>query len=203
MDTDKTRFSFRWMPRSVDDVASGNYIGDTIRCTDGHGTELIFTIREKDKVEFTKCKGVASDGRVTIPSIIPFLFRHEENELRISFRVVSIGERAFYFYNCSSLKEISIPDSVITIGDEAFYRCSFLKRIIIPTSVTSIGSRVFSGCASLAKIVIPDSVRSIGRWAFDGCESLKEITVDGNNPVYDSRDNCNAIIETVSGRLIR
>ena len=150
MDTDKPRFSFQWSPRSVEDVASGQYIGDTIRCTDGRGSELTFTITGSDEAELTECKGVATDGRVTIPSKIPFLFRHEEDELRLSFRVVSIGEKAFY-------------------------ECSSLTRIIIPASVTSIGVSAFSGCKAFAEIVIPASVTEIGDWAFDGCTSLKEI----------------------------
>ena len=181
MDTDKTRFSFRGVSYSVEIVASGEYIGDNFKCTDERGTVLIFTITGRYEVELTECKGVATDGRVTIPYTIPFLFRHEEDELILSFRVVSIGESAFSKYLCrSSLKEISIPDSVISIGDDAFLDCKSLARIDIPNSVTSIGS-----------------------WAFSGCCVLEEISVDSDNPVYDSRDNCNAIIETATGRLVQ
>ena len=178
MDTDKLRFSFQWSPRSVEDVASGEYIGDNIKCADGRGSELIFTITGRDEVKVTKCEGVASDGCVTIPSKIPFLFRHGEDEIRLSFKVVSIGEEAFYV--CRSLKEISIPDTVTTIGYRSFCFCTSLAKIVIPASVTSIKSNVFYGCTS-----------------------LKEITVDGDNPVYDSCDNCNAIIEKTSGCLIQ
>ena len=204
MDTDKPRFSFRWMPRSVEDVASGKYIGDTISCTDGRGTMLIFTITGRYEVELAECKGVATDGRVTIPYAIPFLFRYEENELRLSFRVVSIGESAFSKYLCSSsLKEIIIPDSVTSIREGSFERCRSLARIDIPESVTTIGGKAFKDCESLKEIIIPGSVTSIGMGAFSGCGVLEEISVDSDNPVYDSRDNCNAIIETAIGRLVQ
>jgi hypothetical protein len=54
----------------------------------------------------------------------------------------------------------------------------------------------------LESIVIPDSVTSIGEDAFYECSSLKSIIVSPGNAVYDSRDNCNAIIETSTNRLI-
>ena len=97
---------------------------------------------------------------------------------------------------------IIIPDGVTSIGDWAFKRCSSLKSIVIPESVTSIGDRAFALCDSLESIVIPDSVTSIGNMAFAHCSSLESIIVSPDNPVYDSRDNCNAIIETSTNRLI-
>ena len=69
-------------------------------------------------------------------------------------------------------------------------------------SVTSIGSGAFHGCSSLTSINIPSSVTSIGEGAFESCSSLASISVDAGNKVYDSRNNCNAIIETESNTLI-
>jgi hypothetical protein len=68
--------------------------------------------------------------------------------------------------------------------------------------VTSIGKLAFSRCSSLTSITIPSSVNSIADGAFAGCENLTQIQVALDNPVYDSRDNCNAIIETSSNTLI-
>ena len=81
------------------------------------------------------------------------------------------------FSNCCSLKEITIPDSVTSIGYEAFFNCESLEEIIIPDSVTSIGNGAFRECDSLEEITIPDSVTSIGDEAFHYCHSLKEITI--------------------------
>ncbi|MBR2715782.1 MAG: leucine-rich repeat protein [Ruminococcus sp.] len=68
--------------------------------------------------------------------------------------------------------------------------------------VSSIGYCAFSPCYSLTSITIPNSVTSIGSCAFNNCNSLTSIKVDSNNKYYDSRDNCNAIIETSSNTLI-
>ena len=115
--------------------------------------------------------------------------------------ITKIGHRAFY-YNCSSLTTITIPDSVTEIGELAFYRCSSLKAFYgkfasednrclivdgilnsfapaglteytIPDSVTLIGEAAFCECTSLTSVTIPDSVTLIGETAFGECTSLK------------------------------
>ena len=75
-------------------------------------------------------------------------------------------------------------------------------EITILDSVTSIRNSAFWDCSGLTSIVIPDSVTSIGEDAFEGCSGLTSISVDVNNPKYDSRNNCNAIIETETNILI-
>ena len=67
---------------------------------------------------------------------------------------------------------------------------------------TSIGEMAFYGCSSLTSCTIGSDVTSIGEMAFDGCTSLISITVDSSNTVYDSRNNCNAIIETSTNTLV-
>ena len=91
---------------------------------------------------------------------------------------------------------------VTSIGDGAFEYCLNLTSITIPNSVTSIGNHAFEGCTSLTSITIPNSVTSIGYCAFYNCPSLTSIVVDSNNKYYDSRNNCNAIIETSTNTLI-
>ena len=106
------------------------------------------------------------------------------------------------FADCSSLTSVTIANSVTSIGGWAFKGCSSLASITIPNSVTSIGGGAFEGCSSLASFTIPNSVTSIGIAAFARCSQLTSIIVQAGNPMYDSRDNCNAIIETATNTLI-
>ncbi len=89
--------------------------------------------------------------------------------------VISIGENAFA--QCDSLASIDIPNSVTSIGDWAFSYCKSLTSIVIPNSVTSIGDKTFIGCESLTSIVIPNSVITIGDSAFSSCSTLTSVTI--------------------------
>jgi len=120
--------------------------------------------------------------------------------VEISNSVTSIGSYAFY--DCRGLTSVTIGNSVTSIGNYAFDGCSGLTSITIPNSVTNIGDYAFDGCSGLTSITIPNSVTSIGYGAFSGCRSLTSISVDNGNEEYDSRDNCDAIIETASNTLI-
>ena len=73
---------------------------------------------------------------------------------------------------------------------------------IIPNTVVAIGNTAFNGCTKLSSINIPSSVASIGSYVFNGCSGLNHITVEDGNSIYDSRNNCNAIIRTSDNTLI-
>ena len=124
-------------------------------------------------------------------------------ELQYFTGLASIGSEAFY--NCSNLSgSLYIPNSVTTIGYYAFRNCSgFTGSLTIPNSVTTIGDNAFYGCSGFTgSLTISNSVTSIDSWAFAGCSGLEQIIVNSENTVYDSRENCNAIIETSSNSLI-
>lgn len=102
---------------------------------------------------------------------------------------------------CGGLNTV-IPDSVTAIGDYAFALCEYLETITIPGSVTRIGNHAFSGCRSLISVTIPSSVTYIDKDAFSDCHSLGTIKVEEDNKVYDSRGNCNAIIDSKTNTLL-
>ena len=128
------------------------------------------------------------------------IFGSQVTQYIIGDNVKGIGDYAFFF--CYGLTSITIPNSVTSIGSETFYGCSSLTSVTIPNSVTSIGERAFDGCYGLTSITIPNSVTSIGDAAFAGCYGLTSIVVENGNAKYDSRDNCNAIIETATNTLV-
>ncbi|MBR5036404.1 MAG: leucine-rich repeat domain-containing protein [Prevotella sp.] len=131
-------------------------------------------------------------GNVVIPSSVDYEGK--------TYLVTSIGYRAFSY--CSGLTSVTIPNTVTSIGEAVFAYCSDLTSVTVPNSVTSIGDRAFLSCSSLTSVTIPNSVTSIGSNEFSLCTSLTIIKVDEGNTVYDSRDNCNAIIEKASNTLI-
>ena len=120
--------------------------------------------------------------------------------LTISNGVISIKNSAFH--GCTSLSSVTWGNTVESIADYAFAQCISLTNITFPNSVKAIEGEAFSQCENLTSLHIPKSVTSIGRRTFNLCSNLNSITVDSENQVYDSRDNCNAIIETSSNTLV-
>ena len=99
----------------------------------------------------------------------------ELENISIPSSVIHIGDCAFA--NCPKLIKINIPTGVTNIGKGAFKKCTGLTSIDIPTNVTSIGGSAFSGCTGLTSIDIPINVTSIGDDAFDGCTGLTSIDI--------------------------
>ena len=129
-----------------------------------------------------------------------FGFCSDITSVTVPSSVTIIGACAFS--NCYNIESITLLGAVTTIGHEAFISCNRLSSFTIPNTVSNIGYDAFMACYDLASIFIPASVTSIGYGIFSSCHNLTSITVDENNPVYDSRGNCNAIIETSDNELI-
>ena len=128
-----------------------------------------------------------------------YVYKDNISNVIIKFGITTIGDNAFYGY--TSIASIEIPNSVTNIGYYAFMNCSSLTSARIPNSVNTIERGAFARCG-FTTIEIPSSVTSIEEGAFFACSKLASITVDENNSVYDNRNNCNAIIETKSNKLI-
>lgn len=153
-------------------------------------------------------------GEVIVPESV--------NYDNVTYSVVSVGSYAFY--NCLMLTSVDLPSTVTSIGERAFAECSALAQVVIPNTVESMGYGAFGGCRSLTHvdfpssltelvdevfcssgltdILIPAAITSISSTAFMGCVDLATIAVDAANPVYDSRDQCNAIIDTETDKLV-
>ena len=134
---------------------------------------------------------VKYSGDIIIPESIAFE--------GTTYSVTSIGNSAFM--DCTNLTSISIPESVTSFEKGVFYGCIGLTSITIPSGMNTIGPSSFMGCTGLTSITIPKSVKEIGVESFSGCISLQSMIVEDGNTVYDSRQNCNAIIETSSNTL--
>ena len=138
------------------------------------------TITFIDGAAFSDCRSLTS---ITLPEGIP-----------------SIGD--WFFDNCTGLTEIVIPSSVTAIGQYAFEGCLNLQSVTLPEGLTSIGNGAFMNCNAFTSIVIPSSVTSIGVSAFAQCSNVTSVVVEQENSTYDSRENCNAIIEKSTNKLI-
>ena len=178
------------------------------------------------KYAFASCSGLTS---VTIPNSVSYIGEGAFfgcsglTSMTIPNSVTSIGDLVFYgcsgltsvtisnsvtsigygvFYGCTGLTTMTIPNSVTSIGDSAFSGCSSLTTVTIPNSVTSIGKYAFHNCSGLTSVTIGNSVTTVGKYAFADCSGLTSVVVDKNNGTFDSRDNCNAIIETSTNKLV-
>ena len=108
----------------------------------------------------------------------------------------------YTFENCAEFHSVVIPASVTEIGFKAFHNCTALQNVVISEGVTKIGHNAFSGCSSLRCIEIPASTTTIEWGILNDCPALESIKVAEGNPVFDSRNECNAIIRTESNELI-
>ena len=156
-----------------------------------------------------------------VKSIGPYVFKDCKNLLTVTGMsgVTSIGEEAFY--GCKKLELFDIPSQVEAIGEAAFKGCANLTSIVIPGTVKTIKENLFSGCVNLKDVTISEGVQRIELDAFENCKSLTEIFIPASltdihlhpfrycsnlasikvatdNPMFDSRDDCNAIMSSTN-----
>ena len=172
-----------------------------------------------------KIKRVIIEEGVT--SISSYAFNDCNNLTNVTIPNSVTSIESFAFSGCQSLRYITIPNTVMYIGNEAFndtkwyynqpygpiyighilykYKEGYIPantNIVVKEGTTLIVGSAFSGCSGLTSITIPESVINIGEKTFEGCSGLTSIIVQQGNTKYDSRSNCNAIIDKESNTLI-
>ncbi len=192
---------------------SDRYSGEVVIPASVTYNAQTYTVTSIGKYAFYKCSGLIS---VTIPNTVTSIGEGAFWDCSgLTSLSVEAGNTVYDSRNnCNAIIETStntlifgchnttIPNSVTSIGEAAFAYCSGLTSVTIPNSVTSIGKYAFYKCRGLTSVTIPNSVTNIGDDAFFGCSGLTSLSVEAGNTVYDSRNNCNAIIETSTNTLI-
>lgn len=128
-------------------------------------------------------------------------FKYNTNitSVTIPSAVTKIGNKAFFC--CEELETVTLGEGLEYIGSSAFEQCYELNSVELNEGLKEIGKCAFGYCYDIETINVPQSVECIGNEVWVGC-NLREISVDKNNTHYDSRNGCNAIIESATGRLI-
>ncbi len=180
--------------------------------------DLLYRVNE-DQVSVTvigHVNGYDATGDLIIPESVSYEGHN--------YTVTTIGESAFLY--CFYLTNLSIPNTVTTIEASAFAYCQgFTGDLVIPNSVNTIEASAFHTCYGFdGSLVLGNGVTNIGAWAFNSCDGLTGvlnipsnvatigedafvyckfdgIVVDPENPNFDSRNDCNAIIETSTNEL--
>ena len=126
-------------------------------------------------------KFASEDGRcLIVDGVLNSFAPAGLTEYTIPNSVVTIGDEAFAW--CRSLTSVTIPNSVTSIGISAFDQCTKLNRVSIGNSVSVIGVSAFRDCESLKSVEIPATVASIGDYAFVNCESLNSVYCNPPTP---------------------
>ena len=133
------------------------------RTTPNPETDFEYSVIENGTISIDKYIGNAAE--VVIPDTID------------GKNVTEINHYAFYF---ASVKEISLPETVLTIDYSAFAYCTELEKAVLPTSLKKLGGRAFFRCEALSSIELPSSLESIGSEVFRDCKSLRSLRIPPN-----------------------
>ena len=190
------KYAFSWcfsltsvdIPNSVTSIETHTFHG----CSSLSSITIPNSVTSIGEYAFENCSSLTS---VTITDIAAWcnidFENYSANPLRYTHKLYLNGElvkdlvipnsvisiRDFAFYGCFSLTSVTIPNSVTSIGNSAFYQCKSLTSVIIPNSVTNIGNGAFNYCSSLTSITIPNNVTSIRDYTFSHCSGLTSVVI--------------------------
>ena len=211
------------IPENITNVGSWAFLD----CTDLLSLTVPSTVEDMGLGVFLGCNKIETldwNSNYVSPLIVTENAYASLKNVVLGDSITHIGPYAFA--NCRSLESIILPSNLEIIEKDAFVNCSSLKTVSIPSSIKNIRGEIFTGCdnietvywnyndsiamssmfkyakSSIKKIIIGKDVTKIENAAFKGFENLTSIEVDPDNKVYDSRNNCNAIIETKTASLI-
>ena len=124
---------------------------------------------------------ISYDGcEYKVTGVAESLFAYQANLTGVKLAAGLTEIPASMFYGCEKLVNVTIPDGVKKIGDNAFTQCFSLNSMELPASLESIGAEAFFGCEMLQQMVLPDSVSEIGNAAFYDCSLLRSVTLSKN-----------------------
>ena len=162
------------------------------------------SIQLKDEIEKYEPTATTTFTAKTIEGVEVTFKVISEEEKTVQVGTGKYDERAI---DTSTSGIVTIPAtidgySVVAIADGAFKQINNLQQVIIPEGVKTLGEQAFYYSSNISAIELPASVTGIGYVAFGGCTNAKTIRVAEGNKVYDSRNDCNAIIHTSSNQLV-
>ena len=196
--------TYEMVPSIIDGYIVTN-IGNNAfyNCTSLQQVELPNTIKTIGTGAFQKCLNLQS---IVIPDSVESIGMKAFSNCN-NLKTVELGNgltsiQAYTFDYCPNLQNINIGKNIKNIDIAAFSDCSNLKTITLEDNIETIGAWAFRNCTSLTSLYIPESVSSIGTEAFLNCSGLTKIQVDEKNVKYNSKENCNAIIDTTNNELI-
>ena len=171
------------LPLSAVTAFAADTASSTVRTAIVDGYKYEYKVNEADNTA-TITKFLGPDGSAKSTGSYDIKIPEKIHEKSGDYTVTGIGNLAFW--ECTSLKEVTIPQSVTSIGDKAFYDCRGLTSVTIPQSVTSIGDHAFDECIHLKTLSfgensfgenIETNIKTIGNYAFFHCNDLESVTI--------------------------